>query len=107
MRVATRFDWHAVAPPSPLAGLATRYYVANPAPEIALNAWRMGGYWRWGILAFLDGRMLVYRDGEAPTLGEAKLRAESALPANVPAGLWDYRPNDKPDPMGDDSDLPF
>lgn len=92
-RVACRYDWTAVAPPTPFGDRqATRYYVANPTPELALNAWRTGGYWRWGILAFVDGTALVFRQGSAPTLGEAKLRAESALPdaAHPQAAIpWD------------------
>jgi hypothetical protein len=107
-RVASRYDWHAVRPPSPLAGQATRYYVANPTPALALNAWRASGWWRWGILGFVDGSMLVFRDGGAPTLAEAKLRAESALPEAAHPQLrtaWGGRL-----PMTDpihESDLPF
>jgi hypothetical protein len=94
-RVASRYDWTRVTPPLPFGGThstAIRYYIANPTPELALNAWRAGGYWRWGILAFVDGTALIFRQGSAPTLGEAKLRAEAALPdkAHPQAAIpWD------------------
>ena len=96
-RVALRFDWHTVTLPM-YAALASggrpRFYVANPTPEMALNAWRSGSAWRWGILAFVDGTVLVYRDGHAPTMREAKLRAEQAIPASAePPQLWD-RPDE-------------
>ena len=89
-RAATRYTWTAVRPPTPIAGLATRYYVANPNADIAMNVWRQGGSWRWGILAFVDGAMLVFRQGGAPTMHEGKLRAEAALPDGVhPPTLWE------------------
>lgn len=106
-RAAVRYDWSAVAPPVPFGGgvQATRYYVANPTPELALNAWRSGGYWRWGILAFIDGTALVFRQGSAPTLGEAKLRAESSLPeAAHPQQRMPWS-GDLPDATA--NDLPF
>jgi hypothetical protein len=106
-RPALRYDWRPVTPPTPLSPAitpGTRYYVANPFPELSLNAWRSGGYWRWGILAFLpDGMGVVFNHGTAGTLGEAKWYAERAIPRNAePATIWDSKPAKlNPD------DLPF
>ena len=107
-RAATRFDWRRVMPPAAYHGKGA-YYLAAPTEFVALNAWQVGGYWRWGIMAFVNGLALVYRSGDAPTLGEAKLRAEQTLPPNVPPELWDYRPDDPPRPMGDHEpdEIPF
>jgi hypothetical protein len=107
-RSASRYDWRRITPPTPYHESGT-YYVASPSEHVALNAWRSGYYWRWGILAFTGEHFLLYRAGEAPTLGEAKLRAEAALPDKLAPTLWDYRASDTPAPVGDrgPDDLPF
>lgn len=107
-RNAIILEWRRVEPPTAYHSHGS-YHLANPAPNVALNAWRAGhSYWRWGIMAFVNGIALVYRTGEAPTLKEAKLRAESSLPENVIPSLWDYRPIDpEPNPVQDQDEVPF
>lgn len=96
-----RFDWTRLR-----LTLGTIVYVARVNSIAAFNVWKPGAYWRWVLVTtaeLSETDRVVLAWGEAPTMTEAKLRAEQwAAQANVlppQQGLFPAReekPNDLP-----------
>ena len=76
-------------------------YVASLDASTILNVWRQSSYWKWVVIG-VASNPLVLRHGEAPTMHEAKVRAEAALT------IGEQQPRQtEAFPKGKSHDLPF